>query len=58
MCIFLMPVCILTYNVALSAAIGDEPGPGGFVVSGDALRSLQAHGFLSVYSLGVCHHRV
>ncbi len=40
----------------LSVAICDEPGPGGVVVSGDALWSLRVHGFLSVYSLGVCHH--
>lgn len=41
-----------------SVAIRDEPGPGGIVVSGDALWSLQAHGLMSVYTLGVCHHRV
>lgn len=39
-------------------AIIDEPGPGGAVVPGDALQHLQAHDFLSVNSLGLCHHRV
>lgn len=39
-------------------AIRDEPGPGGVVVSGDALQSLRPHGFLFVNSLGVRHHRV
>ena len=39
-------------------AICDESGPGGVVVSSNAIRSLQAHGLLSVYCLGVCHHSV
>lgn len=42
-------VCVLT-------AISDEPGPGGVVVTGHAVWPLQAHGLLSVYRLGVCHH--
>lgn len=45
-------------DLCLSEAVCDEPGLGGVVVSGDALQSLQAHGILSFYSLGVCHHRV
>ena len=40
------------------AALGDEPGPGGALVSGHALLALRAHGLLSVHSLGVCHHHV
>lgn len=40
------------------AAVGDEPGPGGAVVPGHALRSLPAHGLLPVHAVGVCHHRV
>lgn len=43
-------------NFALSIAIFDEPGPGSLVVPGIAIQSIQAHGFLSVYGLGVCHH--
>lgn len=48
----------IDYDLCLSEAVCDEPGLGGVVVSGDALQSLQAHGILSFYSLGVCHHRV
>lgn len=40
------------------AAVSDEPGPGGAVVSGHALRSLQTHGLLPVHAVGVCHHCV
>lgn len=42
----------------LFVAVCDEPGPGDLVVSGNALQSLQAHGLLPVYSVGVRHHRV
>lgn len=50
--------CLLVCPVLLSAAVPDEPGPGGAVVSGHALQRLQAHDLLSVYRLGLRHHRV
>lgn len=40
----------------LSAAISDESGSGGALVSGHALCSLQAHGFLPVHHLGLHHY--
>lgn len=53
-----MPCLYYDLHFILSVAICDEPGIGGFVVSGNALSSLQVHGFLSVYNMGVCHHRM
>lgn len=49
---------LLDLTPSVPLAFSNEPVAGHLVVPGHALWPLQAHGFLSVHHLGVCHHRL